>query len=243
MLLRAVVFGCIIWTGVTSPTACAQAAHADSVAATILIDSSTVEVRQFDEASLDRFRNHPDFQYEEQQLDLSWWQRFKRWVRHQLIDLFSRDGSWELLKNVLIVLGVIALVYLIVKLLGMDPTGIFLRKARTAEIPFAEHTENIHAIDFESELQKAITVGNYRLAVRLLYLDCLKRLSDSKYIDWQPAKTNTAYIGELTDTDTRTAFRGLTRQFEYVWYGDFRINEQHFTRLHTAFKQFGERLT
>ena len=215
----------------------------DSITTTVIQDSaSTVQLRRFDQASLDRYRAQTDFQYDEQPISLSWWQRFKQWVRDRLADLLTREGSYTLLKNVGIVAGIAALVYLIVRLLGMDAIGLFSRKSREAGLPFTEHPETIHGIDFAAELQKAIETGNYRLAVRLLYLDCLKKLSDSGRIDWQPAKTNAAYIAELADGPVQTAFRRLTRQFEYIWYGDFGIDHPHFTQLHTAFQQFDEEL-
>ena len=154
----------------------------------------------------------------------------------------TREGSWSLLNNVMLVLGIAALLYLIMRLLGMDIANIFSRKVKTTDLAYTEYTENIHSIDFDEELQKAIQTGNYRLAVRLLYLDCLKKLSDYQLIDWQPAKTNANYVNELGSTPLKDEFRQLTRQFEYVWYGDFRINERHFTHLHEAFQQFDEEL-
>lgn len=226
------VLCCVSWLCVS--------AYADST--THEVDSAAVHVRQFDQASLDSYKARADFEYEEQPVDVSWWQRFKQWVRYKLAELMSREGSYTLLKNIGIIAGIVALLYLVIKLLGMDAVGIFSRKSRTADLAVAEHTENIHGIDFAIELQKAIETGNYRLAVRLLYLDCLKKLSDSGLIQWQPAKTNAAYVAELNAGTVQTAFKRLTRQFEYIWYGDFGINRQHFTQLHEAFQQFDKGL-
>jgi len=210
--------------------------------ATEAIDSSMVDLRKFDQAALDRFSEHPDFQYDERRLDLTWWQRFKQWVRYQVAELMSREGSRSLLKNTLLILGAAALIYLVMKLLGMDAASIFSRKPQAADAEVLDYTENIHAIDFDRELQGAIASRNYRLAVRLLYLDCLKKLSDRRLVEWLPAKTNTAYVAELCHTPLGSAFRQLTRQFEYIWYGDFKIDQQHFVQLHEAFRQFDEEL-
>lgn len=214
----------------------------DSVPAVVKYDSTAITIRHFDSASMDATRLNPDFQYEEQLLNLSWWARFKQWVVYKIAELMTREGSTSLLKNVIIVLGVAALLYLIIKLLGMEVSTLFSRKAKTANLDYQTYTDNIHGIDFNEELQKAIHTGNYRLAVRLLYLDCLKKLSDYQLIDWQPAKTNTAYISELGHGRIQDEFRQLTRQFEYVWYGDFHIGQQHFAHLHDAFQQFDKEL-
>lgn len=212
------------------------------VDSTLTIDSSTVSVRQFDETALAGLRKNPDFQYEDQQLDLSWWQRFKRWVMYKVAELMTREGAYSVLNTVLITLGIVALIYLIMRLLGMDIAHIFSRKSLASPLDYTAGSENIHEIDFAQELQKAIETGNYRLAVRLLYLDCLKKLSDHELIYWQPAKTNAAYVNELTDTVLKTEFKQLTRQFEYVWYGDFPINQHHFMRLNDSFRQFDNEL-
>lgn len=214
----------------------------DSLPVTITHDSSTVTIKQFDKAAMDILRSNPDFQYEELLVDLSWWDRFKRWIIYKIAELMTREGSWSLLKNAMLALGIAALLYLIMKLLGMDIASIFSRKAKTTGLEHMEYTENIHTIDFDGELQKAIQTGNYRLAVRLLYLDCLKKLSDYQLIDWQPAKTNANYINELSNTPIKDEFRQLTKQFEYVWYGDFGISQRHFTHLHEAFQQFDKEL-
>jgi len=240
-MLRHIVWllGCV--SGLLGP-AYAESTPKDRTTTVVQDSASAVQLRQFDQASLNRYKAHTDFQYDEQPMDLSWWQRLKQWVRDRLADLLTRDGSYTVLKNIGIIAGIAALVYLIVRLLGMDAIGLFSRKSREAGLPFSEHPETIHGIDFAAALQKAIETGNYRLGVRLLYLDCLKKLSDSGHIDWQPAKTNATYVAELTGDSVQTAFKRLTRQFEYIWYGDFGIDHQHFMQLHTAFQQFDEEL-
>lgn len=230
---------CVSWL---SRSAFADSEPKDRAGSAMVQDSSIIKLRQFDQASLDAYKERSDFQYDEQQVDLSWWQRFKQWIGYKIAELMSREGSYALLKNIGIIAGIIALLYLVMKLLGMDAASIFSRKSRAADTGLTEHSENIHGIDFATELEKVIQTGNYRLAVRLLYLDCLKKLSDSGFIHWQPAKTNATYVAELNGAKVQTAFKQLTRQFEYIWYGDFGVDRQHFTQLHAAFHQFNEEL-
>lgn len=209
----------------------------------VYADTSSVHLRQFDRASLDSYKERAEFQYSEQPVSLSWWQRIKQWISYKIAELMSREGSQALLKNMLIVAGIVALLYMVMRLLGMDAASIFSRKPKTTDLGVTERTENIHEIDFAAELEKAVQLGNYRLAVRLLYLDCLKKLSDSGLIHWQPAKTNATYVRELGDAPVQAEFKQLTRQFEYIWYGDFGINHQQFTQLHAAFQRFDKELT
>jgi hypothetical protein len=74
--------------------------------------------------------------------------------------------------------------------------------------------------------------------VRLLYLRCLKQLSDAKLISWQIDKTNATYLFELDDTGQRQKFGLLTRQFEYIWYGDFPIDPKIFGNIYKSFMDF-----
>jgi hypothetical protein len=53
-----------------------------------------------------------------------------------------------------------------------------------------ELNENIHEIDYDQDIKEAIAAGNYSLAVRLLYLQTLKTLSDNALIKWNINKTN-----------------------------------------------------
>src|SRR5690606_39573364 len=68
---------------------------------------------------------------------------------------FSRDWSSDVCSSDLIgiIAGIAALVYLIVRLLGMDAIGLFSRKSREAGLPFSEHPETIHGIDFAAALR------------------------------------------------------------------------------------------
>jgi len=97
-------------------------------------------------------------------------------------------------------------------------------------------------MNFDAEIEKAISRHDFRLAVRLLYLKCLKQLSDKELIRWQIDKTNAAYIYELTDPVQKQTFGLLTRQFEFIWYGDFPIDKDTFSKINALFQNFKNHL-
>jgi hypothetical protein len=185
--------------------------------------SSVVDVRHFDRSALDAYRKKPEFNYKETTIDISGWDRFWRWFWNWLGSLFKFSTSkgsitfwgifFKVLQILLIASGVIALIVFIFKAQGINLLGIFRKKAVSAPIPYSEFFEDINAINFDGEIEKAIAKGNYRFAVRLLYLKCLKHLSNAGLIDWQIDKTNSAYIGELKNQQQQDAFRQLTLQF------------------------------
>ena len=81
-----------------------------------------------------------------------------------------------------------------------------------------------------------ISRQNYREAVRLLYLQTLKQLSDAERIDWQLYKTPTQYINEVR----LPAFRQLTNHFLRVRYGNFEATEELFRVMQTLQGEIGK---
>jgi len=217
------------------------------------IDSaSVVDVGHFDQSSLNTYRKNPEFQYKETTTDISWWTHFWRWFWHRLDSLFkSKPGKrlpafwdifWRAIKVSLLALGVAALIFFIFKAQGINLLGIFRKKATGAAIPYSEFFEDINVINFDQEIENAVAKANYRFAVRLLYLKCLKHLSNAELIDWQIDKTNNAYISELKNKQQQDAFRMLTLQFEYVWYGEFLIDQKAFKTIDSSFRDFNRQV-
>ena len=82
--------------------------------------------------------------------------------------------------------------------------------------------DTIYGIDFPSEIEKAIDSHDYREALRLMYLQTLKWLSDNHQIDWQSFKTPTQYTNEWRNAD----FQKITLIFVKVRYGGFEAPEK-----------------
>lgn len=214
-----------------------------SKAAILQTDSSKMQVRKFNAASLNEYRQQREFKYETSEGEVtSLWDQFWRWFWYWIDSLLSGRVTGSIINLLFIVLGVGALVFLILKLTGMDLMQIFTGKNSTLEIPYHESLENIHEISFEEEIEKAIANRNFRLAVRLLYLNCLKKMSDAGAIQWKADKTNLAYLHEIKNPEQQQKFGLLTRQFEYVWYGGFKVGQEHFQQIKTSFQQFNPKL-
>ncbi len=230
----------------------AQVKKAPKVPLVLTMDTAQVNVRHFDSTALKAYCKHPEFQYQEDdaQSTPSWWTRFWRWFWNWVLDLFkpmklSKHNYSPFIRFLLYALrylaigaGLGAIVFLGLKLAGIDMLNVFRKKSMSANLPYLESLENIHDINFDDELEKAIAQHNYRLAVRLLYLKCLKQLSDADLIKWQIDKTNSAYINELSNPEQRRVFKMLTLQFEYTWYGEFAIDAVVFKNINALFMDF-----
>lgn len=215
-------------------------------------DTSGIQVKHFDQNALNYFKKDPAFNYHDNEGagEPSFFQKLLTWLEDILFGWMRTarfNGTWlgfflTLLKY-LIYAGLLALlVFVIIKALGIDAINLLRGNSKRIDIPYSEAVEDINAIDFDDELEKAIAQNNYRLAVRLLYLRSLKQLSDLQLIHWQIDKTNSAYVNELTDPSQKQVFSLITRQFEYVWYGNFSIDKQAFINISGLFQDFKQQL-
>lgn len=203
-------------------------------------DSSQVTPRKFDQQKIQKYSEQHAFDYREEVAGTNYWTRFWAWVWDTIRKIFDNKYTGSLLKYAALITLLGLVIFAVIKIIGLD-LGIISGKSKPIEVPFTESMDNIHEIDFNQEIARAIENANYRLAVRLCYLFSLKKLSDHQLIDWQPEKTNETYILELKDTSKRAQFSLLTRQFEYVWYGEFFIDREKFSSIKERFDEFNER--
>ena len=164
--------------------------------------------------------------------------RFFNWLFRKFADLLRSKAYQNVGQYVLLAAIVALVIYLLMKaeVLGF----LFPKKAQSSGLDYENLAENIHEIDFDAAIEEALTNRNFRLSVRLLYLQTLKRLTDANRIDYKPEKTNRQYVYELTKSPLQPDFELLTRQFEFVWYGDFPVDETRFGQLRQQFQAFSQ---
>lgn len=162
--------------------------------------------------------------------------RFWEWLWRKIGEFLSSEAYQNVWQYVMLVVIAGAVIYLLMKaeVLGF----LFPKRAQSGRLDYENLAENIHAIDFDTAVDEAVSQRNYRLAVRLLYLQTLKRLTDAERIRYKPDKTNRQYVQELANSPLQTDFETLTRQFEYVWYGDFPVDESRFGAIRQQFQSF-----
>lgn len=205
-------------------------------------DSSKIEIRKIDTHAVKNYSKQKDFIYDDVAPEtLSWWDRFLHWLGNLLSKVFGTAIGGGFLKYLLIAIAIALIVFIVMKLIGID-FKVLTGKSKPLEVPFEESLENIHEINFDEQIEKALQSENYRLVVRLLYLKTLKRLSDLEVIAWLPEKTNQAYIQEIKNETNQLEFSKLTYQFEYIWYGDFFIDKQSFEPINQSFLQFNQKI-
>jgi hypothetical protein len=72
--------------------------------------------------------------------------------------------------------------------------------------------------------------GEYREAIRHLYLALLSRLHRDGCIDYDPTCSNWEYLlGFKGEGAVKAAFRDLTRRFDFAWYGNLDVTQPSWT--------------
>jgi len=163
--------------------------------------------------------------------DYSWFDIIIKWFNRIMNAIFSGKFEENVTTPVMIFLF-IAIIISILYFLYKKRPELFKREKKVAPLPYDIEEENIHGIDFIKELSVALDCSDYRLAIRLLYLQTLRLLSDNKLIDWQIHKTPTEYLYEIRNNEMKPLFRELTNRFLRVRYGNYAATPEVYDMMH-----------
>ena len=84
--------------------------------------------------------------------------------------------------------------------------------------------------------------GDYRMALRWLFLGMLKLLSDQRYIALKRDKTGEAYLRELRKSGLEHGFRQSLRFYERAWFGAMPPNQEQYPAQRAVFENMIETL-
>jgi hypothetical protein len=185
-----------------------------------------VDVRILSEDILDKYKNDPAFNYESgpEEAD-DWITKIRNWINQQLALLRSSKAYSTLLDYLYYGIMILALILIIRGLIKADRRGLLFGKVNSNEIKIIESDEDISQLNFDELISSAIENKQYKLAIRYLFLKSLKLLSEKGLIELRNNKTNYQYLSEIKNNQIADLFRNTTSSFEWIWYGDFPIND------------------
>ena len=208
-------------------------------------DTEPLEIKKIDKKYLELYTNNPDFDYDYEIMkqDISWWQDFKTWLNNIFQKLFTwifgigkAVGYLAILFKIIPYILLLLLLFLLIKFfLNVNSRSILQSKKNQALVSLSEEERIIKNDDIQQLIQKALTDENYRLAVRYYYLYILQLMSEKELITWELQKTNDDYLNEIKKQDLKQDFTKITRLYDYIWYGNFDIDEAKYSRAETAF--------
>ena len=205
----------------------------------VVFDSSKIEVRELNASDQQKLLNNKDYKYDKIGPEpKSLWERLKEWFWRKVGELLDTKGgtvALNILKYILIIAAIVLIVFLLLK---NDIRALFYGKSASVSIDFKEFDEDIHKINFDELIAVALSEKDFRRAVRLHFLKLLKELTDKNLISWKIDKTNNDYLMELANSKYTNHFKELAISYEYIWYGDFQLDETNFKITIEKFKLF-----
>ncbi|MEO8823623.1 MAG: hypothetical protein ABI366_08610 [Ginsengibacter sp.] len=159
---------------------------------------------------------------------------------NQPSSLNNRLNSWPL-KIFFWALAIFFILFVSYKVFFKN--GIFVRKKEIRSGDEEESIEELNELSkYDSLAYDAENKNEFNLATRYLFLKTLKNLSDKGFIHFTSEKTNKDYLNEMRQHYYFDQFRNLTRDYEYIWYGKFSIDEERYQQLKEDFSFFNKKV-
>lgn len=138
---------------------------------------------------------------------------------------------------IILILIVLALVFVVLRNMRLDSKV----KKSTLLVQEIEEVDDIEKLNTEDMMAQALQAKDYRLAIRLAYLDLLKVLHENKVIVWKKDKTNHDYLSELKSEKFASTVKSITLNYERIWYGEREADEAFYLTIRQECQQvYGE---
>ena len=205
--------------------------------------SSSIKIKKFDEEQIASYKKNSDFDYIIYDSGTSLISELKHWAKRILEKILAyilgakkAIGVVAFIFKMVPYLVLAAIIVLLVRLfLKINTKKLSVNQTENTEVIFSEESDIIKNANIQDLIKKAIIQNNYRLAVRYYYLLVLQKLEEKEMIVWEQQKTNEDYIKEINHKTITKKFKDLTQLYDFVWYGNFEINELEFTQVVSNF--------
>ncbi|MBN1187699.1 MAG: hypothetical protein JXB49_35825 [Bacteroidales bacterium] len=194
-----------------------------------------ITIRLPEEKKIEEYKKEKEFIY-----DISvksaenFFMRMVQWILFFWRNVIRTSRYFPLIKYLIFA----ALIILVVmQLTKTRLSGLFYKHMNRPSISITELDMNLDNEELENRIKNEINAGNYRMALRFLYIKLLKILTAYDHIIWKKGKTDYDYFTELASTAYQEPFKKLSIIYEYTWYGNFKPKENHFSRIYDEFNQ------
>lgn len=179
-----------------------------------------------------------DIKIEKQQVSLNIIERFLEWLSDLIFgkhDYSNVSTAREIIIWAVVIIGLIIIIIILTK---TNLIGLVKAKGKNTAFNFSDITEDLEKINFEQRISDAIQIKDYRLAIRWHYLKILYLLDKHKFIVFAPYKTNFDYAYEISKENSKHQFKTTSKIYEFVWYGEFEIDENKYATSKKEFIEF-----
>lgn len=146
----------------------------------------------------------------------------------------SAEGGW--FAKFLIVAALSAALILIFRIVKQIKPH--RKRARKRTVLGEEIEAGTTPRDLADAAMAAARAGDFRTAIRKLYISLLYELSERNVLELEESVTNHEYLARLSQFNSLTAPLGyLTDRFDYCWYGMTAASEEEFSTCLARYKE------
>ncbi len=156
------------------------------------------------------------------------------------LSFFARILSSGVLKIFFWAIAICFVLFIIYRLFINN--GIFRKAAQAGAVKEMEEQEKIMSpADFDALVRQSFKLGDYRMAVRYLFLKSLRQLADKGHLQHSVEKTNYQYVQEIK-ADKKKDFASLVLNYEYIWYGHLNISREQYEYIEKSYISFNNKI-
>ena len=167
-------------------------------------------------------------------------------VKQKKVDLapFANIGKFfnSTMLTVLMFLLVAILLVVVVYHLFFSGGNYFGKRKSQTDTDSASFENVAEYSAWDQTLKEALDKNDYRLAVRVLYLQTLQQMHQQGWILFEQEKTNWDYVQELKQAEHLKEFTMLTTYFDYIWYGHFDIEGNQYQSIELRYRTFQQEI-
>lgn len=187
---------------------------------------------------LEEHKAEKDFQYSRTTKDeaSSFWSSFKNWIIRKLFGNLTEETAVKTQRIIYWLIAILAIGIVSYWLYQSEFFGMPLQRATRIDNELFRETERSEN-DIDTQIRDALSRQNYSLAIRWVYIKCIKIMAENNEIQIRQDKTNYDYYLELKNALLKESFLKLTQLFECTHYGNFKGGISSYTEAEIILKE------
>jgi hypothetical protein len=194
----------------------------------------TTALRAVPPSVVKSMKEDPDFAYAN---DPEYWRKIEDKPEPGFLDWFFKwiTGKW--FKDLVYLLLGSVLLFALYKIVVENKLYLFYGSSSRRKAAASEDGE-VEPENLDERIKEAAGAGDYRTAIRYLYLKALHRATENNWIKYHARHTDEDYVRQMQGHSLGTSFRQLASVYQYVWYGGFGITRDQYQTIAFQFDQF-----
>ncbi len=158
----------------------------------------------------------------------------------------NRSSNWSLdsifTSSIAKFIGIMLLLVILIVIVYFFMQGSRSNKDSKVAVSFDSIPDVLESLPQETDLERflrlSLEAGDYKTAIRILYIMIIQRMHERNWIIWKKDKTNRDYLNEVRSRRSYREFRDITLFYEIIWYGDNEISGTEFHKLKSLFDSY-----